>query len=87
MYQLCDVVLSSVTSDRPKYLGVYLNHDLSGRITLIRWQPRHHGSWLSSGGILEVRSWQRYISSLRNGILGPIWDPYTKRDSDKLEKG
>jgi len=55
MYQLCGVVLSSVTSE--KYLVVYLNHDLkwSHHVDQVAAKPRHHGSWVSSGEISEVR--------------------------------
>jgi len=90
MYQLCDVVLSSVTSE--KYLGVYLNHDL-------KWS--HHIDQVAAKASRKLGFIRRnlrgapvdckklaYVTLFRSGMeyASIIWDPYTKRDSDKLDK-
>jgi len=90
MYQLCDVVLSSVTSE--KYLGVYLNHDL-------QWS--HHNDQVAAKASRKLDFSKRnlrgapvdckklaYVTLVRSGMeyTSIMWDPYTKRDSDKLEK-
>ena len=90
MYQLCDVVLSSVTNE--KYLSVYLNHDLkwshhidqvaakaSRKLGFIRCNLRGAPVGCKKlAYVTLVRSEMEYASI--------IWDPYTKCDSDKLEK-
>ena len=90
LYQFRGVVLSSVTSE--KYLGVYLNHDL-------KWS--HHIDQVTAKAARKlgfVRYNLRgspddckklaYISLVRSGMeyASIIWDPYTKADSNKLEK-
>jgi len=89
-YQFRGVVLSSVTSE--KYLGVYLNHDL-------KWS--HHIDQVAAKAARKLGFVRRnlkgspvdckklaYISLVRSGMeyASIIWDPYTKADSNKLEK-
>ena len=90
MYQFRAVVLSSVTSE--KYLGVCLNHDL-------KWS--HHIDQVAAKAARKLGFARRnlrgspvdckklaYITLVRSGMeyASAIRDPYTKADSNKLEK-
>ena len=90
MYQFRGIVLSSVTSE--KYLGAYLNHDL-------KWS--HHINQVAAKASRKLGFVRRnlrgapvnckklaYVTLVRSGIeyASVIWDPYTKADSNKLEK-
>jgi len=89
MYQLCDVVLSSVTSE--KYLGdtsttTLRSHHIdqvaakaSQKLGFIRRNLR--------GAPVDCKK-LAYVTLVRSGMeySSITWDPYTKHDSDKLEK-
>jgi len=90
MYQFRGIVLSLVTSE--KYLGVYLNHDL-------KWS--HHIDQVAAKAARKLGFVRRnlrgapanckklaYVTLVRSGMeyASVIWDPYTKADSNKLEK-
>jgi len=79
MYQLCGVVLSSVTSEM--YLGVYLNHDL-------KWM--HHVNQVAAKVLRKLGLIRQnltgtpvdckklaYITLVRSGMeyASIIWDP------------
>jgi len=90
MYQFRGIVLSSVTSE--KYLGAYLNHDL-------KWS--HHINQVAAKASRKLGFVRRnlrgapvnckklaYVTLVRSGMeyASVIWDPYTKADSNRLEK-
>ena len=89
-YQLCGTVLSSVTSE--KYLGVHIRHDFkwtqhidqvaaaaSRKLGFIRRNLR--------GSPKDCKK-LAYISLVRSSMeyASIIWDPFTKVNSDKLER-
>ena len=90
LYQLCDTILGSVTSE--KYLGVYLNHNL-------KWD--HHIDQVTAKAARNLGFIRRnllgapteckklaYITLVRSGIeyASIVWDPHTNTNSDKLKR-
>ena len=90
MYQFRGIMLSLVTSE--KYLGVYLNQDL-------KWS--HHIDQVAAKAARKLGFVRRnlrgapvntkklaYVTLVHSGMeyASVIWDPYTKADSNKLEK-
>jgi len=75
-----------------KYLGVYLNHDLkwSYHIDQVTAKAARKLGFVRRklrGSPVDCKK-LAYISLVRSGMeyASIIWDPYTKADSNKLEK-
>ena len=92
-YQFRGIKLSLVTSE--KYLGVYLNHDLkwSHHIDQVAAKAARKLGFVRRnlrGAPVNCKkpAYVTYVTLVRSGMeyASVIWDPYTKADSNKLEK-
>ena len=90
LYQLCGVLLKSVTQER--YLGVILTQSLSwsNHISQVSVKANQKLGFIKrnlKGSPQELKR-LAYITLVRSGMeyASPVWDPSTSKDQDALER-
>ena len=90
LYQLCGVLLKSVTQER--YLGVILTQSLSWstHISQVSVKANQNLGFIKrnlKGSPQELKR-LAYITLVRSGMeyASPVWDPSTSKDQDALER-
>ena len=90
LYELCGVLLKSLTQER--YLGVILTQSLSwsNHVSQVSVKANHKLGFIKrnlKGSPQELKR-LAYITLVRSGMecASPVWDPSTSKDQDALEK-